>query len=193
MTKAKKNLKDLVAAAYAKHTHNDSPYANLRFRFSPTKLQEYIGALSETEREEFWAYCDSPSGRREEREFASKERRAALERATIRKNRIFGERFSKLTLKVNKSEDLKERLGQAKTLKMDEIAQSLTIFPELLPDGHKAPALILARKHLKAILLENEKEYLLYVWADTTIPADICYGHSTCSSTLTPAASLDHP
>lgn len=180
--KPKKNLKDLVAAAYAKQINNDSPYANLMYKFSPKKLEEYTEALSEIEKEEYLAYTESPSGKRELREMASRERRADLERATIRKNRIFNERYSKLTLKVDKSEQLKERLNQAKTLTMDEIALSLTIFPELLPDGHKAPALTLARKHLKAILLDKEKEYLMYVWADTSIPADVCYSQGRALS-----------
>lgn len=177
MMKAKKNLRDLVAATCL-NTDNNSPYANLRYKFTPQKLQEYIEALSETEKEEFQTYCDSPPGKRELREIAAKERRAALERASIRKNRIFNERFSKLTHKVDKSEQLKERLDQARTLTIDEIAQSLTIFPELLPDGHKAPALTLSRKYQKATLEDQEKEYLMYVWADTSIPADICYGPS---------------
>jgi hypothetical protein len=175
MTKVKKNLKDLVAANYIKLTHNDSPYANLRYKLSPKKLQDFINGLSESEKEDFWAYSNSPSGIREQKELAAKEKRAALERGMIRKNRIFNERLSKLIHKVNKSDELKERLVQAKTLSLDEIAQSLIIFPELLPDGHKAPALTLARKHLKAILLNEEKEYLMYVWVDTQIPAEICF------------------
>jgi hypothetical protein len=175
MTKVKKNLKDLVAANYAKHTHNDSPYANLRHKFSPKKLQEFIDSLTETEKAEFEAYSDSPHGKRELREHLAKERRAARERSMIRQNRIFSERFSKLALKATKSEELRIRIEQAKLLSLDEIAQSLIIFPELLPDGHKAPALTFARKHLKAILLDKEKEYLMYVWADTSIPAEICY------------------
>ncbi|HXH32233.1 MAG TPA: hypothetical protein VNJ01_15630 [Bacteriovoracaceae bacterium] len=179
MKKDKKNLKDLVAATNAKHTQNDSPYANLRYKLTPKKLQEYIEALSETKKDEFLDYCDSPSGKREQRVFEAGERRATRERATIRKNRIFNERFSKLILNVDKTEQLRERLNQAKTLTLDEIALSLTIFPELLPDGHKSPALTLARKHLKAILSDKEKEYLMYVWAATSIPADICYTRSS--------------
>ena len=178
MTKAKKNLKDLVAASYTKHTHNDSPYANLRYDLSPKKLQDFIDGLSEAEKEAFEAYSNSSAGKREQRELVAKERRAARERAMIRKNRIFNERFSKLTLKVDKNPQLKNRLTQAQTLSLNEIAQSLIIFPELLPEGHKAPALTLARKQLKAILLDKEKEYLMYVWADTSIPADICYSDS---------------
>jgi len=173
--KIKKNLKDLVAANYTKHTHNDSPYAKLRYKLSPKKLQDFIDALSETEKEEFWAYSNSLAGKREQKELMAKEKRAARERSMIRQKRIFNERFAKLIHKANKSDSLKDRIAEAKTLSLDEIAQSLIIFPELLPDGHKAPALTLARKHLKAILLDSEKEYLIYVWADTTIPAEICY------------------
>lgn len=184
MTKVKKNLKDLVAASQAKESHSDSPYANLGYKFSPTKLQNYIDALSETEKEEYKAYCESPAGKREFRELAARKRRAALERANIRKDRIFNERFSKLTAKFENNEQLKERLNQAKTLTMDEIAQSLTVFPELLPDGHKAPALTLARKHMKSILLDKEKEYLMYVWALTMIPVDVCYNQHNDQSSL---------
>lgn len=178
MSKLKKNLKDLVAANYIKHTNNDSPYANLRLKFSPKKLKEFIDGLTENEKADYQAYCDSSHGKRELREYQAYEKRAARERNMIRKNRIFSERFSKLTLKVAKGEELKKRLDQAKLLSLDEIAQSLIIFPELLPSGHKAPALTLARKHLKAILLDKEKEYLMYVWADTPIPAEICYSVS---------------
>ena len=173
--KEKKKLKDLVAASFIKLTHNDSPYAGLRYKLSPRKLQEYVDALSETQREEFVAYCDSSAGKREQRDYEAGERRAARERAIIRKNRIFNERFSKLTLRVDKNVQLKERLDQAKTLTLEEIAESLSTFPELLPEGHKAPTLTLARKHSKAIISEKEKEYLMYVWAATSIPAEICY------------------
>lgn len=175
MKKVKRNLKDLVAASYVAHTNNDSPYANLRHKLSPRKLEEFVNGLSENEKAEYLAYCESTHGKRELREYEAKERRAARERALIRKNRIFSERFSKLTLKAAKTEELRKRLDQAKSLSLDEIAQSLIIFPELLPAGHKAPALTLARKHLKAILLDKEKEYLMYVWADTSIPIEICY------------------
>lgn len=182
----KKNLKDLVAANYATHTHNDSPYANLRLRFSPKKLEDFVNGLSENEKAEYLAYCESPHGKRELREYQAKERRAARERAQIRKDRIFDERLSKLMLKVAKSEELRKRLDQAKSLSLYEIAEALIIFPELLPAGHKAPALTLARKHLKAILLDKEKEYLIYVWADTSIPVEVCYNnvkdHSSMNS-----------
>lgn len=178
MKKVKKNLKDLVAASYATHTHNDSPYANLRYKYSPKKLEEFINGLSESERADFEAYCESPHGKREKREHEAKERRAARNRAQIRQNRIFEERMSKLTLKAAKNEELKKRLDQAKSLSLDEIAEALIIFPELLPTGHKAPALTLAKKHFKAILLDKEKEYLVYVWADTTIPVEVCYSNT---------------
>ncbi|MCM2348661.1 MAG: hypothetical protein NDI69_01490 [Bacteriovoracaceae bacterium] len=177
MKKVKRNLKDLVAASYVAHTNNDSPYANLRHKLSPRKLQEFINALTENEKADYFVYCESSHGKRELREYEAKERRAARERALIRKNRIFSERFSKLTLKAAKTEELRKRLDQAKSLSLDEIAQSLIIFPELLPAGHKAPALTLARKHLKAILLDKEKEYLMYVWADTSIPVEVCYSN----------------
>lgn len=175
MKKIKRNLKDLVAANYIKHTHNDSPYANLRLNYSPKKLENFINSLSEEEKADYQAYCDSPHGKRELREFEAKERRLARERSMIRKQRIFNERFSKLTLKVMKTVELKKRLDQTQQLSLDEVAQSLIVFSELLPSGHKAPALTLARKHMKAILLDQEKEYLKYVWADTSIPADVCY------------------
>lgn len=192
MKKAKKNLKDLVAANYATHTHNDSPYANLRHKFSPRKLEEFISGLSESEKADYYTYCDSPHGRRELREYEAKERRAARERALIRKERIFEERFTKLILKVGKAEELRQRLAQARTLSLNEIAESLIIFPELLPSGHKAPALTLARKQLKGILLENEKEYLMYVWADTSIPVEICYGDAGTSSAMTASYGTRH-
>lgn len=175
MKKVKRNLKDLVAANYMKHTHNDSPYANLRFKFSPAKLEKYLEALSENERAEYIAYCESAHGKREQREHEAKERRAARERAIIRKNRIFNERFSRLTLKVAQNEELRKRLEETKQLSLNEIAEALIVFPDELPAGHKAPALTLSRKHFKAILLDHEKEYLKYVWADTSIPLDICY------------------
>lgn len=178
MAKIKKNLKDLVAANYVRHTNNDSPYANLRLKFSPKKLQDFIDSLSENEKAEYLAYCESAHGKRELREYEARQRRSARERALIRKNRIFSERFSKLTLKATKASDFRRRLEQAKLLSLDEIAQALIIFPELLPTGHKAPALTLARKQLKAILLDKEKEYLMYVWADTSIPLEICYSDS---------------
>ena len=57
MKKVKKNLKDLVAASYATHTHNDSPYANLRHKLSPKKLEDYINSLTEDEKEDYLAYC----------------------------------------------------------------------------------------------------------------------------------------
>lgn len=177
MKKVKRNLKELVAASYLTHTHNDSPYANLRFKLSPKKLEEFINGLSETEKAEYMAYCESPHGKREQREHEAKERRAARVRAQIRKDRIFNERLSKLTLKVSKSVELSKRLEQAKTLSLNEIAEALIIFPELLPAGHKAPALTLAKKHFKAILLDHEKEYLLYVWVDTSIPLEVCYSN----------------
>lgn len=177
MKKVKRNLKDLVAANYAKHTHNDSPYANLRMRFSPRKLEKFIEGLTETEKAEYLAYVSSPHGKREEREYSAYENRAARERALIRKKRIFSERFEKLTLKAKKSEELRKRLDQVKLLSLNEIAQALIIFPEHLPAGHKAPALTLARKQLRAILLDHEKEYLAYVWADTSIPVEICYSN----------------
>lgn len=190
MKKDKKNLKDLVAASNSKYIQNDSPYANIRYKLTPTKLQENIEAFTETQRDEFLAYCESPSGKREQRLFEGWERKAARERAMIRKNRIFNERFSKLTQKVDKTEQLRERLKQAKTLTMDEVAQSLSIFPELLPDGHKAPALTLSRKHQKGMLTEEEKEYLMYVWAATSIPADICYASSSRRDSLDPTQQI---
>lgn len=175
MKKEKRNLKDLVATSYVRHTHNDSPYANLRFRFSPAKLAKFIEGLSENERAEYVAYCESPHGKRELREHEAKERRAARDRALIRKNKIFNERLSKLKLKVAQNEELRKRLEEAKHLSLNEIAEALIVFPEQLPAGHKAPALTLSRKHFKAILLEHEKEYLVYVWANTSIPLDVCY------------------
>jgi hypothetical protein len=178
MSKAKKSLKDLVAANYIQLSDNNSPYANLRYKLSPKKLQDFINGLSDGEKEDYFAYCNSPSGKREQRELDAKERRASRERALIRKKRIFNERFSKLALKVDRSDELKARRTEAKALSIDEIAQSLIIFPELLPEGQKAPALTLARKHLKAILSDEEKEYLVYVWAVTLIPAEICYSSS---------------
>lgn len=190
MKKVKRNLKDLVAASYATHTHNDSPYANLRYRLSPKKLEDYVNSLTDIEKADYLAYCDSSHGKREEREHMAKERRAARDRAQIRKNRIFNERFSKLMLKVAKTEELKRRLDQAKSLSLDEIAEALIIFPELLPAGHKAPALTLARKHLKAILLENEKEYLMYVWADTSIPVEVCYSTNRGNGAMNAEPSL---
>lgn len=183
MKKVKRNLKDLVAFNYVKHTHNDSPYANLRFRFSPAKLEKYIEGLSENERSEYFAYCESPHGKRELREHEAKERRAARERAIIRKTRIFNERFSKLTLKIAQNEELRKRLEEAKKLSLNDIAEALIVFPEQLPAGHKAPALILSRKHFKAILLDHEKEYLMHVFADTLIPLDICCSHANESTT----------
>ncbi len=178
MKKVKKNLKDLVAANYRAHTHNDSPYANLRYKFSPRKLEEFINGLSENEKAEYFAYCESPHGKREVREHQAKERQSARERALIRKERIFEERLSKLILKVGKTKELSQRLAQARSLSLNEIAESLIIFPEHLPSGHKAPALTLARKHFKAILLDKEKEYLTYVWADTSIPLEVCYSNT---------------
>lgn len=189
MKKVKKNLKDLVAANYATHTHNDSPYANLRLKFSPKKLEEFVNSLSENEKSEYLAYCESSHGKRELREYKAYERRAARDRALIRKNRIFSERCDKLKLKVTKNEELKKRLDQAKLLSTDEIAQALIIFPELLPAGHKAPALTFARKHFKTILLEKEKEYLVYVWADTSIPVEICFNELKNSNSMTSVKS----
>ena len=187
MPKEKKNLRDLVSVSVAVQSQSDSPYANLVYRYSPAKLQKYIESLTQVEKEEYLTYCHSPEGKREAKEFAARERRASLEIALRHKNRVFNERFSKLILKFEKSELLKERLTQAKTLTTDEIAQSLIIFPELLPEGHKAPALVIARKSLKAILSDKEKEYLEHVWACTSIPVDICYtqknDHSEQSAT----------
>ena len=192
MKKVKKNLRDLVAASYATHTHNDSPYANLRHKLSPRKLEEFINSLTENEKEDYLAYCESPSGKREQREHEAHERRAARERSIIRKNRIFDERFSRLRLKAEKTQELKKRLDQAKSLSLNEIAEALVIFPELLPSGHKAPALTLARKHMKAILLDNEKEYLMYVWADTSIPIEVCYSDVGSHSALKDGIDFSH-
>lgn len=177
MKKAKRNLRDLVASSYLTHTHNDSPYANLRYRLSPRKLEEFINNLTEEQKAEYIAYCESPQGKREQKEHEAKERRAARIRAQIRRERIFNERMAKLTLKASKNEEMKKRVEQANHLTMNEIAEALIIFPELLPAGHKAPALTLAKKHFKAILLEAEKEYLKYVWADTTIPIELCFSN----------------
>ena len=171
----KRNLRDLVAASSVNITDNDSLYANLRYRFSPKKLEAYLAGLSPEENAEYTAYCNSPAGLREQKEYEAKERQAARIRANNRKNRMFNERLTKIKLKVNKSEELKQRLSQAQTLTMDEIAQALILFPEQLPAGHKAPSLTLARKHFKSMLLEAEKEYLMYTWADTSIPLELCY------------------
>lgn len=175
MTRAKKNLKDLVVASYIKPSTAESPYANLRFKFSPKKLQDFIAALSETEKEEYLAFCNSPEGKREQKVLEAQERKAARERALIRKRRIFNERYSKLTLKVDRNPELSARLTEARCLSINEIAEALVVFPELLPDGHKAPTLALARKCLKVLLTDEEKEYLRYVWADTPIPVDVCF------------------
>src|SRR5690606_21551550 len=188
----KKNLRDLVAASYATHTHNDSPYANLRHKLSPRKLEEFINSLTENEKEDYLAYCESPSDKREQREHEAHESQAARERSIIRKNRIFDERFSRLRLKAEKTQELKKRLDQAKSLSLNEIAEALVIFPELLPSGHKAPALTLARKHMKAILLDNEKEYLMYVWADTSIPIEVCYSNVGSHSALKDGIDFSH-
>ena len=175
MKPEKRNLRDLVAASKAPLTQADSIYANLRYRFSPAKLETYIESLSEEQKAEYIAYCESPAGKREQKEYEAKERMAARNRAMQRKNRIFNERLAKIKLKVNKSEELRHRLSQAQTLSMNEIAESLILFPELLPANHKAPSLTLARKQFKGILLEAEKEYLMYTWVDTTIPVELCY------------------
>lgn len=175
MKTEKKNLRDLVAASQMNITPSESIYANLRNRYSPKKLEAYLAGLSEEEKTEYIAYCESPEGKREQKEYEAKERQAAKIRANNRKNNIFHERLAKIKLKIAKSEELRARLAQTQTLTLNEIAESLILFPELLPSGHKAPSLTLARKQFKGILTEAEKEYLVHTWADTTIPVELCY------------------
>lgn len=174
MKTEKKNLKDLVAASKI-NINNDSIYANLRYKYSPKKLQAFLESLTEEQMAEYRAYCESPEGKREQKEYEAKERQAAKMRALNRKNKMFQERLDKIKYKTHKSEELTQRLAQAKTLTMNELAESLILFPDLLPAGHKAPSLVLARKHFKGILQDAEKEYLLYAWANTSIPVELCY------------------
>lgn len=187
MKTEKRNLSDLVAASNLDFTPTESIYANLRYRYSPKKLEAYLEGLSEEEKAEYIAYCESPEGKREQKEYEAKERQAAKTRANNRKNNIFSERLTKIKLKIAKSEELRVRLAQAQTLTLNEIAESLILFPELLPAGHKAPSLTLARKQFKGILLEAEKEYLVHTWADTTIPVELCYSEVRQPYTLSAA------
>lgn len=175
MKTEKRNLSDLVAASQMNITQSESIYANLRNRYSPKKLEAYLESLSEDEKAEYHAYCESKEGKREQKEYEAKERQSAKIRANNRKNNIFSERLARIKLKISKSEELRIRLAQAHTLSVDEIAESLILFPEYLPAGHKAPSLTIARKHFKGTLLEAEKEYLIYTWADTSIPVELCY------------------
>lgn len=175
MKTEKKNLRDLVAASQMNITPSESIYSNLRNRYSPKKLEIYLESLSEDEKAEYLAYCESKEGKREQKEYEARQKQAAKIRANNRKNKLFSERLTKIKLKILKSEELRVRLAQAETLTLNEIAESLILFPDLLPAGHKAPSLTLARKQFKGILQEAEKEYLIHTWADTTIPVELCY------------------
>ena len=176
MKTEKRNLRDLVAASNVMITNNnESIYANLRYRYSPKKLEAFLASLTEEQKAEYQAYCESPEGKREQKEYEAKERQAAKIIANNRKMRIFNERLAKIRHKVHKSEELMVRLSQAKTLTIDEIAESLILFPEMLPAGHKAPSTTLAKRHFKVKLQEAEKEYLMYAWVDTSIPVELCY------------------
>ena len=190
MKTEKKNLSDLVAASNINFAPSESIYANLRYRYSPKKLEAFLANLSEEEMTEYLAYCESPAGKQEQKEYEARERQAAKIRANNRKNNVFSERLTKIKFKINKSETLRTRLAQAETLSMDEIAESLILFPEYLPAGHKAPSLTIARKHFKGVLQEAEKEYLMYTWADTTIPVELCYSEVRQPYPLTTTASL---
>lgn len=173
--KAKMKLKDLVAASYVNLTADGSPYANLRLKYSPKKLEAYLASLSEEEKEAYDAYLASPAGIREMKEIEAKERQAEKMRAQFKKNRLLQDRTAKLKLATYRSALLQERYKQVQTLSLNEIAESLILFPELLPSGHKAQTLVIARKHFKAILVEAEKEYLHYAWVNTEIPVELCY------------------
>lgn len=176
MKTEKRKLQDLVAASnIIIKQDNESIYANLRYRYSPKKLEAYLESLTEEQKAEYQAYCASPEGIREQKEYEAKERQAAKVRANNRRNRVFNERLSKIKIITNKSEELRVRLSQAQTLTMDEIAESLILFPELLPAGHKAQSLTLAKKYFKGLLQEVEKEYLMYTWVGTSIPVELCY------------------
>ncbi len=171
----KRNLSELVARNKSNKHENESIYAKLMYRFSPIKLQAYLDSLSEEEKAEYQAYRESEEGMSEQKEYERREKEAAKTRERNRKKKVFIERLTKIKYKINQSEELRHRLTKANTLTLNEIAESLILFPELLPAGHKAPSLTLARKHFKSILLDEEKEYLMYTWTATTIPVELCY------------------
>lgn len=191
MKTEKRKLQDLVAASKVNIIQSESIYANLRYKYSPKKLEAYLASLTDEQKAEYQAYCESPEGKREQKEFEARERQAARIIANNRKKRIFSERLTKIKLKINKSEELRIRLAQAQTLTLNEIAESMILFPELLPAGHKAPSLSLARKHFKGILEDAEKEYLLYTWVDTSIPVELCYSDIHQSRLTTPQLQLN--